>query len=115
MQNGWGGLGGGLAPSSLVVIVMAPHVHPASSRSRRWLVGFPLVLVLVPVFVTPSSSSHLACCTPFPPCEQLLTAAVGGSFIFVVSRPPRPRPHPCPRRPPPSSLSLSSLAPLPPL
>ena len=77
--------------------------HPTQSLGG-WVVAtvvplahrFPL---LCPLVIVPS------CCSPFPPCEQLLAAAVGGAVVVVV--PPR-----CP-------LSLvvvpcpSSLSPLP--
>jgi hypothetical protein len=29
-------------------------------------------------------SPHCYCCSPFPPCEQLLAAVVGGATVVVV-------------------------------
>ena len=43
-----------------------------------------VVVVIFAVVPAPLCRHPWFCCSPFPPCEQLLTAAVGGAMVVVV-------------------------------
>jgi hypothetical protein len=61
----------GVAIGGLLSIMDAPAIHPASSGSQQWQQGL-------------GSSLWSFVSTPYPPCEQSLTVAVGALGPVVV-------------------------------
>jgi len=64
-------------------LVLTPPIHPASSCSqRRWRVLLGHVCGPAPCTPRRHRRPH-PCCSPFPPHEQLLVAAVRGAAMLV--------------------------------